>query len=67
LCRNFEKKVLKRKTHPVVDDVFPKIAFEKPFSKETLQEPQQGYSLIGEISLRGDLWPNLPPRREGII
>jgi hypothetical protein len=50
-----------------VDDVFPKIAFEKPFSEETLQEPQQGYSLIGEISLRGDLWPNLPPRREGII
>jgi hypothetical protein len=32
-----------------------------------LQEPQQRYSIIGEMSLKGDLWPNLPLGREGII
>jgi hypothetical protein len=32
-----------------VEDVFPKTIFENLFLKaETLQEPQQGYSLIGE-------------------
>jgi hypothetical protein len=51
-----------------VEDFFSKTAFEKLFfQKEALQEPQQGYRIIGEISLKGDLWPNLPPEREGII
>jgi hypothetical protein len=51
-----------------VEDVFPKTAFEKPlFQKETLEEPHQGYSIIVELSPKGDLWPNLPPGREGII
>jgi hypothetical protein len=39
----------KRKTHLAVEDVFPKTIFENLYFKaETLQEPQQGYSLIGE-------------------
>jgi hypothetical protein len=44
---------LKKKNPPCGGGCFPKTYFQKPlFQTETLQEPQQGSSLIGEYHLK---------------
>jgi hypothetical protein len=57
----------KRKTHLAVEEGFSEQVYKNPFfEKETLQELQQGHKLDRRISLKSDLWPNLPPGREGM-
>jgi hypothetical protein len=44
-----------------------KMSFQNTFfEKKTLQGLQQGHKFDWGISLRSDLWPNLPLGREGI-
>jgi hypothetical protein len=47
------RKCFLKKNPPCGEGCFPKNCFQKPlFQTETLQKPQQGYSLIGEYHLK---------------